>query len=48
MRRRGFIAALGAAAAWPVVMQAQQSATPEIPFLSLTHLNGRRFNLELE
>jgi hypothetical protein len=31
MRRRGFIAGLGAAAAWPIVMQAQQSATPEIP-----------------
>jgi hypothetical protein len=30
MRRRGFIAGLGAAAAWPIVTQAQQSATPEI------------------
>jgi hypothetical protein len=30
MRRRWFIAGLGAAAAWPIVTQAQQSATPEV------------------
>ena len=34
MRRREFIAGLGSAAAWPVVVQAQQPVLPVVGLLS--------------
>ena len=34
MRRREFIAGLGSAAAWPVVVQAQQAAIPVVGVLA--------------
>jgi len=41
MRRREFIAGIGSAAAWPVVVRAQQPALPVVGFLGATESSGR-------
>ena len=42
MRRREFIAGLGIAAAWPVVVRAQQQGVPVIGWLDVTAAEGTR------
>jgi putative tryptophan/tyrosine transport system substrate-binding protein len=47
MKRREFIAGLGGAAAWPVVVRAQQPTTPVIGFLDLSMRSDSEFSEEV-
>jgi len=40
MRRREFIAALGSAAAWPLVARAQQSSLPVVGYITVGYPDG--------
>jgi putative ABC transport system substrate-binding protein len=43
MRRRDFIAGLGSAAAWPVVVRAQQAAVPVVGYLNIQSADNYKF-----